>query len=461
MQRCIKIMRVEKAWQPLSLAANNPMSPCMRLGFRRLVRADAIYFGTLFTPTKDSFEAGTKDDARHKETTQERAFGGQERGSGVSAKVMIGLHHVAKHFASAQAIRDFSMEIYQGEFVTLLGASGSGKTTILRMIAGFESVSTGHIIIDGVDMTQMPANQRPVNSVFQNYALFPHLNVFDNVAFGLRIKKVPEQTIRTRVYDALAMVGLEKFASRRIRQLSGGQQQRVAIVRALINEPKVLLLDEPLSALDLKLRKEMQLELKRLHRELGITFLYVTHDQEEAMSLSDRIGVLAQGELLQYASPEELYSSPSSPAVAGFIGETNLLTGSIVDVTKGYTIVQTPYFLTKTPMRADHVLGAPVVLSVRPEALHLGAFGDQALCRGVVTERIFGGSLVHLWIRVAPDLTLHCVSHGVNQTYALGEEVDVQWDPNHSLAFCQTDKPPSSTLPGIAGVLGSNGSDGP
>lgn len=377
-------------------------------------------------------------------------------------KVMIGLHNVVKNFANSQAIREFSMEIYQGEFVTLLGASGSGKTTILRMIAGFEQVSQGRVTIDGVDVTAVPANLRPVNSVFQNYALFPHMNVFDNVAFGLRIKKVPEKEIRERVHNALGMVGLEDFATRRIRQLSGGQQQRVAIVRAIINQPKVLLLDEPLSALDLKLRKEMQLELKRLHRELGITFLYVTHDQEEAMSMSNRIGVLANGELLQYASPEELYATPVSPAVAGFVGETNLIDGVVVDVTKGYTIVQTPYFLTKTPVDEEHGIGDSVVLSVRPEAVRLGSFGDAALCRGIVAERIFGGSLVRIWVRVAESLTIQCVGHGFqSHDFAIGEEVDVLWDPNHSLAFSQTIKAPPSRLPGSAGELGSNGSDGP
>ncbi len=380
----------------------------------------------------------------------------------MSDKVMIGLYHVVKNFANAQAVRDFSMEICQGEFVTLLGASGSGKTTILRMIAGFEAVSQGRVVIDGMDVTGLAANHRPVNSVFQNYALFPHLNVFDNVAFGLRIKKVPEHAIRPRVHDVLTMVGLENLATRRIRQLSGGQQQRVAIARAIINEPKVLLLDEPLSALDLKLRKEMQLELKRLHRELGITFLYVTHDQEEAMSLSDRIGVLAMGELLQYATPEELYRSPTSPAVAGFVGETNLINGVIVDVIKGFTIIETPDFLTKAPISDDHVIGSPVVLSVRPEVVRLGTFGEKALCRGKIEERIFGGSLVHLWVRISQGVMLHCVNHGfVSQAYAIGEEVDVLWDPNHSLAFSQMKTAMSRSLAGGIGRLGSNGSDGP
>lgn len=232
-----------------------------------------------------------------------------------------------KSFDHVEVVKGVDMQVHQGEFLTLLGPSGCGKTTTLRMIAGFEEADSGHITIDGQEVTALPPYKRAVNTVFQSYALFPLMNVYDNVAYGLTVKRLPKAEIREKVTQALRTVQLEGFEKRRVSQMSGGQCQRVAIARALVNGPKVLLLDEPLGALDLKLRKQMQLELKRLQKQLGITFIYVTHDQEEAMTMSDRIAVMCAGEIQQIGTPSEIYNAPATRFVADFIGESNILDG--------------------------------------------------------------------------------------------------------------------------------------
>lgn len=239
----------------------------------------------------------------------------------------IELRNIDKSFGDHQVLNQINLEIEEDEFLTILGPSGCGKTTILRLIGGFESPDRGQVIFDGRDITRLPAYQRPVNTLFQKYSLFPHLNVYDNVAFGLRIKKVPEKEIKPRVEEMLRLVNLRGFEKRGVESLSGGQQQRIAMARALINRPEVLLLDEPLGALDLKLRKGMQVELKKIQRELGITFIFVTHDQEEAMTLSDRIIVLNEGIIQQIGSPVDIYNEPINSFVADFIGESNILEG--------------------------------------------------------------------------------------------------------------------------------------
>jgi spermidine/putrescine transport system ATP-binding protein len=246
------------------------------------------------------------------------------------AKPVIELRSIGKEYDGKAIIKDFNLSINHGEFITILGPSGCGKTTILRLIAGFEELNGGQIILDGQDISQVPAEQRPVNTVFQSYALFPHLTIFENVAFGLRMQKVPNSEIKPRVLEALRMVQLEEFAERKPAQLSGGQQQRVAIARAVVNKPKVLLLDESLSALDYNLRKQMQNELKALQRQLGITFIFVTHDQEEALSMSDRIIVLRSGKLQQDGTPREIYEEPNNLFVAQFIGEINIFDATVI-----------------------------------------------------------------------------------------------------------------------------------
>lgn len=243
---------------------------------------------------------------------------------------VVQLKGLCKSFDGKEIISNFDLKINNGEFLTILGPSGCGKTTVLRLIAGLEVPDEGQIIIDGQDVTSVPAEHRHVNTVFQSYALFPHMTVFENIAFGLRMQKVPKSDIEPRVMDALRMVQLEKFATRKPHQLSGGQQQRVAIARAVVNKPKVLLLDESLSALDYKLRKQMQIELKQLQRKLGITFIFVTHDQEEALSMSDRIIVMKSGKILQDGSPREIYEEPANLFVARFIGEINVFDARVI-----------------------------------------------------------------------------------------------------------------------------------
>ena len=244
---------------------------------------------------------------------------------------IIEVNHVSKRFEDGKLVLDdVSLQVKKGEFVTILGPSGCGKTTLLRCIAGFQVATEGDILLKGEDITQTPPHQRPVNTVFQKYALFPHLNVYDNVAFGLKLKKLDKDTIMKRVKQALKTVGMSDYEFRDVDSLSGGQQQRVAIARAIVNQPEVLLLDEPLAALDLKMRKDMQLELKEMHKKLGITFIYVTHDQEEALTLSDRVVVMSEGRIQQIGTPTDIYNEPVNCFVADFIGESNILNGTMI-----------------------------------------------------------------------------------------------------------------------------------
>ena len=243
---------------------------------------------------------------------------------------IIQIKNVSKSFGDKCVLDNVSINVKKGEFLTLLGPSGCGKTTLLRMIAGFGSPDSGEILINGADITDMPPHERPVNTVFQRYALFPHLDVYENIAFGLKLQKVPKKEIETRVRKVLKMVSMTDYEDRDVESLSGGQQQRVAIARAIVNQPKVLLLDEPLSALDLKMRKDMQIELKEMHKKLGITFIYVTHDQEEALTLSDTIVVLDDGHIRQIGTPTDIYNEPQNAFVADFIGESNILNGKMI-----------------------------------------------------------------------------------------------------------------------------------
>jgi spermidine/putrescine transport system ATP-binding protein len=287
------------------------------------------------------------------------------------------LRQVFKFFNGEAAVQDVDLEVRRGEFFSILGPSGCGKTTTLRLIAGFEVPSGGKLLIRGQSMTNVPPYRRPVNTVFQSYALFNHLNVWDNIAFGLRLKKLSGAEIKSRVSEALHLVKMEGLRSRFPAQLSGGQQQRVALARALVNRPAVLLLDEPLGALDLKLRKEMQVELSNLHRDLGLTFIMVTHDQEEALSLSDRIAVMNQGKIEQIGDKREIYEKPRTPFVADFIGDTNLLAGEIEAVDNTNVEVITTNGLKIVVTRQENtpiVINESVVVSIRPEKVQLSLY---------------------------------------------------------------------------------------
>lgn len=299
---------------------------------------------------------------------------------------IIEISHVSKFFDDKVALDDINLNIRKGEFVTILGPSGCGKTTLLRLIAGFQTASEGVIKINGQEITHTPPHKRPVNTVFQKYALFPHLNVYDNIAFGLKLKNTPKDEITRKVKNALKMVTMSDYEYRDVNSLSGGQQQRVAIARAIVNEPDVLLLDEPLAALDLKMRKDMQMELKEMHKRLGITFVYVTHDQEEALTLSDTIVVMSEGKIQQIGTPTDIYNEPVNSFVADFIGESNILNGTMIkDRLVKFAGIEAEC--------VDEGFGenVPVDVVIRPEDLYIFHVNDSAQLTGVVTSCIFKG----------------------------------------------------------------------
>jgi spermidine/putrescine transport system ATP-binding protein len=316
-----------------------------------------------------------------------------QRGTTAFQPLDVELRNVYKFFNQEPAVHGVDLDIRQGEFFSILGPSGCGKTTTLRLIAGFERVDAGKLLIQGQSMTNVPPYRRPVNTVFQSYALFNHLNVWDNIAFGLRLKRISKTEINSRVTEALKLVKMESLRSRFPSQLSGGQQQRVALARALVNRPAVVLLDEPLGALDLKLRKEMQMELSHLHRELGLTFVMVTHDQEEALSLSDRIAVMNKGKIEQVGTPTQIYEHPQTSFVADFIGDTNLFSGEITEVDATEINVVTKSGLTIIINRRSDTptdLSQPVVVSIRPEKIQLSIYPPS------VANNCFEGRLVNV-----------------------------------------------------------------
>jgi spermidine/putrescine transport system ATP-binding protein len=363
--------------------------------------------------------------------------GGAERDA--SRRVAVELSGVTKRFGEFVAVDDLSLDIYEGEFFSLLGPSGCGKTTTLRMIAGFEEPTGGSISVAGEQVQGVPPYRRPVNTVFQSYAIFPHLNVFDNVAFGLRRSGVKGEELNTRVTEACEMVQLSGFEKRKPTMLSGGQQQRVALARALVNRPKVLLLDEPLGALDLKLRKELQLELRTLQHEVGITFVYVTHDQEEALTMSDRIAVMNEGKVQQIADPTTLYELPKNSFVANFIGQINVFSGVVESVSGDRVTLRTSREMrieAYSQEGAGVEVGAEAQAAVRPEKIRFGGAGDNAstaeirqiVYLGVSTQYIAelpGGEKLVLYQQNAQDA----------ENPGVGEKVPVSWDARNCLVL--------------------------
>ena len=319
------------------------------------------------------------------------------------------LRQIRKSFDNTEVLKGIDLEVAQGEFITLLGASGCGKTTTLRIIAGLELPDAGQVILEGQDITNREPNKRDVNTVFQNYALFPHMNVSDNVGYGLKIRKVPKAEIERKVEQALRLVQLEEYGKRMPDQLSGGQKQRIAIARAVINEPKVLLLDEPLGALDLKLRRQMQLELKRLQKQLGITFIYITHDQEEAINMSDRIGVMHEGILEQLGTPNEVYYQPQTSYVADFVGNANILHKN------GETFA----------IRSENIL-----------------MNGEAVCtqEAVVVEKSFAGGQLRILFGLPDGQTLTASRYGIDNDLQPGQQVKIGWDAKDAVKVIDNDK---------------------
>lgn len=319
------------------------------------------------------------------------------------------LQQIRKSFADTEVLKGIDLEAGQGEFITLLGASGCGKTTTLRIIAGLELPDSGQVILEDHNITDWEPNKRDVNTVFQNYALFPHMNVADNVGYGLKIRKVPKAQIAERVERALRLVQLEEYGKRMPDQLSGGQKQRIAIARAVINEPKVLLLDEPLGALDLKLRRQMQLELKRLQKQLGITFIYITHDQEEAINMSDRIGVMHEGVLEQMGTPNEVYYRPRTSYVADFVGNANIL----------------------------HKNGE--TLAIRSENIRMDG---ESVCtqEAVVVEKSFAGGQLRILFRLSDGQLLTASRYGIDNDMQAGETVKIGWDAKDAVKVIDNDQ---------------------
>ena len=335
--------------------------------------------------------------------------------------IAIRLRQLRKEFGDVVAVDSVDLDVEDGEFLTLLGPSGSGKTTVLRMIAGFEQPTSGTIELAGVDVTRVPPYSRDVNTVFQDYALFPHMDVLSNVEYGLKVKKVPKEERRQRAEEALASVRLEGYGSRKPSQLSGGQRQRVALARALVNRPRGLLLDEPLGALDLKLREQMQVELKELQRAVGITFVFVTHDQEEALTMSDRIAVFDKGRIAQIGSPVDIYEHPQTPFVAGFVGVSNLLEAGV----------------------AATLLGREGLWSVRPEKIRvlLGSAtpeGSERAASGVIREVVYVGMSTRFIVDLDAGATLIAVQQNSHATSAevnamRGQRVTLMWNTEHEI----------------------------
>lgn len=356
---------------------------------------------------------------------------------------------VSKAYGDTTALSSVDLEVREGEFLTLLGPSGSGKSTLLKIVAGMEAPSTGKVVINGVDATYMLARERDLGMVFQNYALMPHMTVFDNVAFPLKVRRRPKEEIRKAVYDALDIVRLKEYADRKPHELSGGQQQRVAISRAIVYNPSMVLMDEPLGALDKKLREQLQYEIRRLHQKLKITILYVTHDQQEAMSMSDRVVLMNHGAFEQVGTPEELYFKPKSEFAADFLGNSNFMQAELVDAAKECLTLKLQSGETVlAPNVGDLAIGSKVRIMVRPEHINFsdnsrpdesnaGSSDRMNVVSGVATSRVFFGGVVQFRVTTEhrQEICVEDSSEDYSREFVVGEGIKLEWDWRHTNVF--------------------------
>ncbi|MBL6275283.1 ABC transporter ATP-binding protein [Micromonospora fiedleri] len=371
------------------------------------------------------------------------------------------LANLTKTFGAFTAVDDLSLTIGQGSFFALLGASGCGKTTTLRMIAGLEEPTSGQVLLGDRDIARLRPYKRPVNTVFQSYALFPHLDIFENVAFGLRRRGI--RSVDSQVREMLSLVQLDGYERRRPAQLSGGQQQRVALARALINHPQVLLLDEPLGALDLKLRRQMQIELKRIQTEVGITFVHVTHDQEEAMTMADTVAVMNAGQIEQLGAPADIYEFPATAFVANFLGQSNLIAGEVSGSNGDDTLVTARGARFSVPSARARTDKGPVYLGVRPEKLHLAGAavqvpaGSQHL-DGTISDASYVGVSTQYLLRTSwgTELSVFVANSGTQQRFAVGERAVAYWDPRHAFLLGRRADEEDRTTPVLDQPVGAS-----
>lgn len=355
-------------------------------------------------------------------------------------EILLEIKDIRKKFDGVDVLEGISLSIERGEFITFLGPSGCGKTTTLRIIAGLETPDSGQVILEGKDVTSLEPNRRDVNTVFQNYALFPHMSVGDNVGYGLKIRKVPKDEIQRRVKEMLTLVQLEGYEKRKPSELSGGQKQRVAIARALINNPKVLLLDEPLGALDLQLRRAMQLELKKLQKRLGITFIYITHDQEEAINMSDRIVVMNQGVFEQIGSPDEIYNYPKTSYVATFVGNANIIKGVVDRVTGDKILVETCGGKALVDRNGENAEpGEEVTMAVRSENISLDEDCGCGL-EAVVEEKSFSGGLLRMTLKLDDGSRLISSRYGIDANVREGQRICFRWESSQAVLVDRSEK---------------------
>jgi spermidine/putrescine transport system ATP-binding protein len=344
------------------------------------------------------------------------------------------LKHITKNFGTTEVLRDVDIQIGKGEFITLLGPSGCGKTTILRIIAGLEEPDSGSVYLNGEDVTDTEPNKRDVNTVFQNYALFPHMTVEENISYGMKLRKIEKKKMAAKVAEALELVQLSGYNKRMPSELSGGQKQRVAVARAIVNNPKVLLLDEPLGALDLQLRRQMQTELKRLQKKLGITFIYITHDQEEAMNMSDRIAVMRDGLFEQIGSPAEIYDQPRTSYVAEFVGNANLIHGKVIRIQDNIADVETAGGNVQVRVRKQQPdIGMAVTLAVRSENVRLYTDRIESGIKCVLKDMSFSGGVQKIILQLEDGTEIVSSSLGMNFSYEINSELYIGFDANHGV----------------------------